>query len=89
MDVAIGIDAHKASLAVAIVDTLGEIRATREFSNDPNAHRRLLRWVRGFGDARVIGIEGSGSYGAGLGRYLIACGEDVREVSPQPHFFRT
>jgi transposase len=86
MDVAIGVDAHKASLAVAIVDSLGGIRAVREFSNDPNAHRRLLRWVRGFGEARIVGIEGAGSYGAGLARYLIAAGEDVREVSPNLTF---
>jgi transposase len=59
---------------------VGRPRAVREFVNDPRGHRALLRWARGFDDERTIGVEGSGNYGAGLCRYLLGAGEDVREV---------
>lgn len=86
MDVAVGIDAHKDTLAVGVCGALGEVRAVREFANDPRSHRRLLIWVRGFGDRRVIGIEGAGVYGAGLVRHLAGAGEVVREVPAQLTF---
>ena len=80
MGVVVGIDSHKRTLAVAVVDELGKLRAAREFSNDPRSHKRLLQWAKAFDDDVVIGIEGAGSYGAGLVRYLVATGEEVREV---------
>ena len=40
----------------------------------------LTEWVIAYGPARVIGIEGSGKYGAGLARHLLARGEQVSEV---------
>jgi len=80
VEVAIGIDPAKGSLAVAAVDALGRVLGAREFSNDPREHRALLRWVRERGPDRVIGIECSLSYGASLSRFLLHAGEDVREV---------
>lgn len=80
MEVAIGVDPHKGSLAVAAVDPLGKVGGTGEFSNDPRGHRALLGWIRGQDPDRVIGIECSLSYGASLSRVLLAAGEDVREV---------
>ena len=80
MEVAFGVDPHKGSLAVAAVDPLGRVLDTGEFSNDPQGHRAVLRWVRERGPDRVIGIECSLSYGASLSRYLLGAGEDVREV---------
>jgi transposase len=80
MGVAIGIDSHKETLAVAAIDGLGRIAAAREFGNNARGHRRLLRWVQARGDDRIIGIEGSGAYGAGAARHLMSAGEDVREV---------
>ncbi|MGH2573258.1 MAG: IS110 family transposase [Actinomycetota bacterium] len=80
MEVAIGIDPAKGSLAVAAVDALGRVLEAVEFPNDPRGHRALLGWVRERGLDRVIGIECSLSYGASLSRYLLGAGEDVREV---------
>ena len=78
--VAIGVDTHKASLAACAVDELGRPVAERTFANNPRAHRAFLRWVAAFPCPRRIGIEGAGSFGAGLARVLCAAGEDVREV---------
>lgn len=39
-----------------------------------------LAWMRGHGDLVRVGVEGTGSYGAGLARYLAARGIEVAEV---------
>jgi transposase len=80
VEVAIGVDPAKGSLAVAAVDPLGRVLDAREFSNDTRGHRAFLGWVREHSPDRVIGIECSLSYGASLSRLLLHAGEDVREV---------
>lgn len=80
MGVAIGVDSHKSSLAVGVLDEIGRAVGVREFANDERGHGLLINWAQGCGSERVIGIEGSGSYGAGLTRALLQAGEDVREV---------
>lgn len=80
MGVAIGIDSHKSSFAVAVVDEVGRPIGVREFTNDDHGHRWAMEWIEVQRPDRVVGIEGSGSYGAGLARALQAAGEDVREV---------
>jgi transposase len=82
MDVAIGIDSHKASLGIGVVDEVGREVDAREFDNDHRGHVALLKWIRRQGTDRVIGIEGSANYGHGLARFLIAMGEEVVEVPP-------
>lgn len=80
MEVAIGIDSHKGSLAAAAVDRLGRVIAELELANDPKGHTALLRWVQGQAVDRVVGIEGALGYGAGAASRLLQAGEDVREV---------
>jgi len=81
VQVAIGIDTHKGSLAAAAVDALGRVLDVREFTNDPTGHRSLLRWVKEQAQPRTIGIEGSLSYGSAAARMLLGHAEDVREVA--------
>jgi transposase len=74
------------SLAVAVLDELGRLVGSREFSNDDGGHGALLEWIRGHDDNRVIGIEGTGNFGAALACRLIEANEDAREVpSFLPH----
>jgi transposase len=80
MGVAIGVDSHKSSFAAAALDELGRVVGVREFPNDAHGHDALLRWIKAQDRDRVIGIEGAGSYGAGLSRHLLDAGEDVYEV---------
>ena len=42
--------------------------------------RSGVAWLGGFGTRRVVGVEGTGAYGAGLARYLMAQGQAVVEV---------
>ncbi|MCA1674192.1 MAG: IS110 family transposase [Actinobacteria bacterium] len=80
MGVAIGIDSHKGTLAVAVLDDIGRAVALGEFSNHARGHDLLMGWIAQHASDRVIGIEGSGNYGAALARRLLEIGEDVREV---------
>jgi len=80
MGVTVGIDSHKSSLAVAVLDDLGRLVGVREFANNPEEHEKLRSWIEAHGAARLIGVEGSGNYGARLTRHLLKSGEDVREV---------
>src|SRR6266545_1203935 len=73
--VTIGIDTHKATLAVSAVDEAGRERGAETFANDGEGHARLLRWARRHGPERRFGIEGSGSFGAALARLLVAADE--------------
>ena len=66
--VTIGIDTHKATLAVSAIDEAVRERAAETFPNDREGHVRLLQWARIHGPERRFGIEGSGSYGVALSR---------------------
>ena len=48
----------------------------------PNSagYKALLAWLETFGDVTKIGVEGTGSYGSGLARYLRRVGVEVIEV---------
>ncbi|MDQ4027837.1 MAG: IS110 family transposase [Actinomycetota bacterium] len=58
----------------------GAVVGIREIPNDARGHDAVVRWINAQDCDRVIGIEGAGSYGAGLARHLLDAGEDVYEV---------
>jgi transposase len=79
--VTIGIDAHKSSLAVSLVDELGRELAAREFANEPRSHRALHAWVLGLAPGeRRFGVEGTGWVGRGIACLLLERGETVVDV---------
>jgi len=73
-----GVDTHLDVHVAAALDQSGALLATASFETTPRGYRRLLRWLRSFGDVALVGVEGTGSYGAGLTRYLQS--HDVRVV---------
>jgi transposase len=76
-----GIDTHKDLHVAAVVDRDdGRLLATKEFSTTRAGHRAVLRWMRDHGDIEAVGIEGTGSYGAGVMRFLTEAGLTVFEV---------
>jgi transposase len=75
-----GVDTHKDLHVAAVVDTSGVLIDTGSFSTTRAGYRALLRWMRGHGDVRLIGVEGTGSYGKGLTRHLLEAGIEVVEV---------
>src|SRR3712207_9563462 len=75
-----GIDTHKDLHVAAVLDPAGVVLGTASFSTTRAGYRALLRWMRGFGDVRRVGVEGTGSYGAGIARHRADVGIDVVEV---------
>jgi transposase len=53
----------------------------REFATDPTGHDDILKWLESFGTIDRIGVEGTGTYGAGLCRFLQRHEIDVVEVT--------
>jgi transposase len=79
--VTIGIDAHKSSLAVCLVDELGRELAAREFGNHPRAHRALHAWAARLAPGeRRFGVESTGWVGRGIACFLLERGEAVVDV---------
>ena len=71
----VGIDTHKSSLAVCVVDELGRQLAVESFANDPRDHRRLHAWVEEQAPGeRRFGVESSGWLGHGLAVFLLGLG---------------
>ncbi len=65
-----GVDTHSDVHVAAAVDHLGGVLGTQSFRTTPAGYRKLLTWLRGFGPLVQVGVEGTGSYGAGLARHL-------------------
>lgn len=78
----LGVDTHKGSFDAGVVDDAGREVAVASFTHDRAGLGQALSWIQGHEGSRVIGVEGSGSFGAPLVRILAAAGEDVREVPP-------
>jgi transposase len=51
-------------------------------SRPPRGFGQLDRWARRLGSVQRFGIEGTGSYGTGLARWLTARGHEVAETNP-------
>jgi hypothetical protein len=52
----------------------------KEFPATAAGYGGLLSWLGGFGTVALVGIEGTGSYGAGLARHMAAAGIRVVEA---------
>jgi transposase len=65
-----GIDTHSATHHAAALDDVGRLLGTREFPATPVGYTQLVDWLQSFGTVTRIGVEGTGSYGAGLTRFL-------------------
>ena len=75
-----GVDTHAEVHVAGMVDQAGRVLGTGEFPVSAAGYRAALAWMRGHGELVKVGVEGTGSYGAGLARYLAAEGVEVTEV---------
>lgn len=77
-----GVDTHKRTHHAAVLDAnTGRLLADHEFAATQAGYRKLLSWMGSHGTVIKAGLEGTGSYGAGLQRYLQAHEITVIEVS--------
>ena len=93
--VIVGVDTHRDEHVAVAIDCLGARLGQRRLPTAPRDYESLHCWPSGLGEVVAFGIEGTGSYGAGLTRYLAGLGQTVIEVTtsglnscnpgPRPH----
>jgi transposase len=71
-----GVDTHADSHVAAALDAIDGLLGVSEFPATPAGYARLPGWLQSFGTVCLVGIEGTGSYGAGhAAMLLIAAGD--------------
>jgi transposase len=80
--IAVGVDTHKERHRAAALDELGQVLGEFAFTATAAGYADLQRWAESHGDPNelVFGIEGAGSWGAGLCEHLQHAGHAVVEV---------
>jgi transposase len=81
-----GVDTHKDLHVAAVVDELDRVLASRCFATTRHGYKQMVAWMGAFGSLQRVGIEATGTYGAGLLRYMQKAGIEVLEVTtPDKH----
>ncbi|MBF6207362.1 IS110 family transposase [Streptomyces gardneri] len=75
-----GADTHRDTIHVAVISATGQPRDDREFPTTEAGYRAAIEFLGHHGAPRVVGVEGTSSYGAGFTRALAATGIPVVEV---------
>ncbi len=76
-----GVDTHKDQHVAAALDQVGRLLGVAEFPATAAGYRDLHAWLAEHGEISAVGIEGCGSWGAGLARHLAAADVGVVEVN--------
>jgi transposase len=80
-EVTLGVDTHADNHVAVLIDPVGRVLATTSIETTAAGYRQLVSWARRHGELRRAGVEGTGAYGAGLARALVAAGVEVFEVN--------
>jgi transposase len=75
-----GVDTHADTHVAALVDQVGRVLGTESFPATAQGYAAALAWLQAGGELVRVGVEGTGSYGAGLASSLAAQGVEVVEV---------
>lgn len=76
-----GVDSHKDTIHVAVINAIGRPVADREFATTTAGYRRAVAWLIGHGPLQAVGIEGTSSYGVGIATAVTRAGIKVVEVN--------
>lgn len=77
-----GVDTHSRIHVAAVIESTSQrLLGTASFPVTAAGYEVLLGWLEQHGQVDAVGIEGTGTYGAGLARHLALAGVDVREVN--------
>src|SRR6185437_2922719 len=83
-DVIVGVDTHKDQHVAVAINGLGARLGELFIAATSPGYAELLAWARGLGRVHAFGVEGCGSYGIGLARFLRRHGHAPIEVSRPP-----
>jgi transposase len=79
--VTVGVDTHLDLHVAAVLDHTGRLLDTQGFPASTRGYVALVTWAERYGRVERIGVEGTGTYGAGLARFVRAYGLPVVEVN--------
>ena len=80
-EVILGVDTHLDTHVAAVISHAGRLLGTLATPANAAGYLKLLAWARSFGNLQQAGVEGTGTYGAGLARLLREQGLAVLEVN--------
>lgn len=80
IDIYGGVDTHADTHHAAVIDINGRHLGDAQFPTTPAGYAALTAFILTFGALIRIGIEGTGSYGAGLARHLRNLDLEIVEV---------
>lgn len=80
--VIVGVDPHKRSVTIEVVDEHGRVLSTGRFGTDTAGYRLMNRYVRDQWPHHVWAVEGTQGVGRPLAQRLLAQGEAVLEYRP-------
>lgn len=83
-DVVVGVDTHKDQHVAVALDGLGGYLGELLLDATNAGYAELLAWSTSLGRVQRFGVEGCGSYGLGLARFLRRHGHPPVEVSRPP-----
>lgn len=81
VSVTVGVDTHADAHVGVALDNLGRRLGEAVVPNEVDGYGKLLEWARGLGELAGVGVEGTGSYGASLSRFLRSSNVRVVEVN--------
>ena len=79
--VIVGVDTHKHVHVAVAIDSWGIRLRDQAFVADSGGYQALITWAETHGRIEAFGVEGTGSYGAGLARAVRRAGHRVVEVN--------
>jgi transposase len=77
----LGVDTHLTSHVAVLINNIGQVVDTKEFPVCFVGYEKLYNWAQSFGSIKQGGLEGTGTYGAGLCKFLEDKGLKVFEVN--------
>jgi transposase len=80
-EIRVGVDTHKDFHVAVALDRLGARLGELQVTTNSTGYARLEKWTVSLGQVQAFGVEGTGSYGAGLARFLRSHGHRVVEVN--------
>lgn len=80
-NIIVGVDTHKDEHVAVVIDKLGARMGQMTLPTTNMGYAALERWAKTMGKIESFGVEGTGSYGAGLARFMRGQGHNVIEVN--------
>ena len=69
-ELTLGVDTHLEKHVAVLIDNIGQVVDTKEIAVTNLGYSTMYKWCISFGNIKQAGIEGTGTYGAGLCKYL-------------------